>query len=149
MKFLAGLVLAFSLLTAPLAVAQDRSLHVSLIRLLASPESFDGRVVTAQGFLRVGHEPRHGVSVVLYLHEEDAKNLLASNSVLVLPSEQMLRDEEKIDRMYVILKGTVHVARAVNDPYGPIVIKDIQSCIPWSNPERPIGRQGNDKHKSK
>jgi len=51
-----------------------------------------------------------------------------------VPNDQMIKDREKIDRMYVILTGIVHGVRAVNGTYFP-VIKDIRQCRPWSDPK--------------
>src|SRR5271163_1203735 len=97
------------------SLGQDHPTSVSLIELIASPERFDSKLVTVQGFLRIGHEQKHAAQAILYLHEEDAKNMLGSNSILVLPSEQMLQDKEKIDREYVMLTGFFHVVRAAGD----------------------------------
>ena len=149
MKSLICLFLLWSLIAGP-ALGQDCPIPVSLIELIASPEKFDSKLVTVQGFLRIGHEKKHAAEAILYLHEEDAKNLLGSNSVLVLPSEQMLQDIEKIDREYVMLTGFFHVVRAVGDDlHTPGLIKDVRNCATWSDPKRPIGEQRNNQNKSK
>ena len=137
------LIVLCSIATFPLALAQDFVAPVSLIELLARPDKFDGKLVRVQGFLRIGHEPRHGVEVILYLHEEDARNLLGSNAILVIPSKEMLTDEEKIDRMYVMLTGSFHAVHANKELHAG-VIKEIRSCMVWSNPTRPIGEHSND-----
>jgi hypothetical protein len=90
--------------------------------------------------------PHDMTAHVLYLHKEDGDNLLDS-SVLIVQSEQMIRDQEKIDRMYVTLTGTFRAVRTANDSYAP-QISDIQVCTPWSDPNHPIGLKGdNKKHK--
>ncbi len=78
------------------------------------------------GFLSIERHPKHAASAILYLHEEDANNLLP-NGIVVVPSEQMTREREKIDKMYVILTGTVRVVPA-EGPEGAhvVVIKDNQ-----------------------
>jgi hypothetical protein len=126
-------------LFAGAGLAQNRPvpLGLSLIQLMANPEKFDGKLVTVQGFLRIGQEPKHGIEAVLYLHEEDAKNLLG-NLVLVTSSDQMWRDREKIDRMYVVLTGSFRAVPGANGAYLP-VLKDIQICSGWSDPNHPIG----------
>jgi len=140
MKRLFGLVLGYSLVTA-FPFAQDRSTPVSLIELIAHVEKFDNQLVTVQGFLRITHERKHGVRANLYLHEEDAKNLL-NNDVLVMASQEMLRDEEKIDRKYMILTGSFRAVHgAGNVSYEGGLIKNVRSCTPWSDPNRPIGNQ--------
>lgn len=54
-------------LFAGAGLAQDRPvpLGLSLIQLMANPEKFDGKLVTVQGFLRIGQEPKHGIEAVL------------------------------------------------------------------------------------
>ena len=138
MKHFAVLIIGLSLLSSA-ALGQERPKPVSLIQLMANPEKFDGMLLMVQGFLRIEHEKKHGVHVNLYLHEEDAKNLLW-NETLVVPSDQMLKDEEKIDRKYVFLTGVFHTVHAAgNDSLSSAgVFKDIRSCIPWSDPKRPI-----------
>jgi hypothetical protein len=138
MKYAATLVLVLIFFAQASSNAQDRAAVISVVGLLGNPEKFDAKLVMVQGFLQIEDQPRHRLQTSLYLHEEDAKNLLGSNAILVIPSEQMLRDKEKIDRMYVILTGTVHVVRATNDAE-TVVLKEIRNCRVWSNPNRPIG----------
>jgi hypothetical protein len=69
-----------------------------LIQLVASPEKFNGKLVLVRGFLLIAGRPHDVVGYILYLHKEDAENNLG-NSVVIVPSEQMKRDQEKIDRM--------------------------------------------------
>ncbi len=130
------------------ATSQTRPTITSLVQLLASPKTFDGKVVMVQGFLRFYRQPKHGLNVFLYLYEEDAKNLLTSNAVLVIPSKQMLRDEEKLDRTYVHMTARFAGVRAVGEE-APVagVLKDVQDCTVWSDPHRPIGEPGNSRPK--
>jgi len=118
--------------------AQQQGVPTSLIQLIANPERFDGKLVVVHGFLRIGHEKHHGTETVLYLHQEDATHLLGSNAVWVIASEQMIRDHEKIDGMYVMLTGVVRAVSGAGGSSG-MVIKDVQSCRAWSDPRRPIG----------
>ena len=130
------------------ATSQTRPTTISLVQLLASPQKFDGNTVMVQGFLRFYQQPKHGLNVFLYLHEEDAKNLLVSNGVLVIPSKQMLRDEEKLDRTYVHMTARFAGVRAVGEESPSAgVLKDVQDCTVWSDPHRPIGEPGNSRLK--
>src|SRR6266699_3883060 len=110
MKYLLTVSLAWWLFGCT-GTAQDSPKRVTLIQLMGAPGKFDGQRVTVWGFLRIHRQPKHGVSVVLYLHREDSENLLG-NSILVIPSKQMLKDEEKLDHMYVILRGTFRAVPA-------------------------------------
>jgi hypothetical protein len=132
-----ALFLASLLLSGPLRPTKDEPINMSLIQLLANPERFDRKSVRVWGYLLMEHQPGHSPDATLFFHKEDADNLLG-NGVPVGLSERMLRDAEKIDRMYVILAGTVRVTHAENG--GSMVgIADIQYCSPWSDPSRPIG----------
>jgi hypothetical protein len=143
MKYGPSLLFASLLLTIPM-LGQDRPKPVSAIQLIANPDKFGGRLITVWGFLRIQHEEKHGVRIFLYLHQEDAKNMLLSNVISVNPTDQMLKDEEKIDRMYVMLTGVFVAVRAAgNDSLqNGGVIRDARSCVVWSDPEHPIGLKG-------
>jgi hypothetical protein len=133
------LVTSLVLLITALVSAQERPTPVSFVELIANVDKFDNRLVTVQGFLRITHENKHGVRANLYLHREDANNFL-NNDVLVIASEQMLKDEERINRKYVMLTGLFRVVKNPGGSGGG-VIKDVRTCIPWSDPDRPISEQ--------
>ena len=67
---------------------------MSLIQLIGNPEKFDQKVVEVTDFLVIEHQPRHAAQATLWLHEEDARNLLP-NGISVIPSESMLREGGK------------------------------------------------------
>ena len=143
-RWLVAACLACVLFGSVTAISQTRPTTISLIQLLASPQKFDGKAVMVQGFLRFYRQPKHGLNVSLYVHEEDAKNLLVSNAVLVIPSKQMLRDEEKLDRTYVRMTARFAGVHAVGEESpGAGVLRDVQDCTVWSDPHRPIGEPGN------
>lgn len=147
LKRLASLMLACLVVTS--LIAQERPKPISLIQLIATPEKFDGRQVTVNGFLLLGENPDFvGQQPLIYIHQEDARNLILANSVRVMPSDQMRRDREKIDHVYVTLTGTFHAARQGTDSYEGGTLAQIQACSLWSNPSRPIG-ESSDKVKGK
>jgi hypothetical protein len=135
--FIVGLAFLW---TAPTFLAQNQPIPVSLVQLIATAEKFDGKMVTVRGYLEsVG--ARHDISAhLLYLSREDAENRL-DNAVAVVASEQMRRDEEKINHMYVTLTGMSRTVRTSNGSSAS-TIKDVQSCTVWSDPKRPIGEPG-------
>lgn len=94
-------------------------------------------MVTVRGYLEsVG--ARHDITAhFLSLSTEDAENRL-DNAVVVVASEQMRRDEEKINRVYVTLAGMSRTVRALNGS-SATTIKDSQSCTVCSDPKRPKG----------
>jgi hypothetical protein len=122
---------------APAASTQDPTIGVSLIELISNPEKFDKKTVEVTAFLVIEHQQRHAPQATLWLHQEDARNLLP-NGIGVIPSESMLRDEEKINDMYVRLRGKFLATPTVGGGFA-LEIKDVQNCVPWSKPDRPIG----------
>lgn len=136
---LSSLLVAGFLVLGQAVWAQEKSAS-GLIALLANRERFDGKQVTLIGYLVLDHQKKHAATAFLFLHEEDAKNLLP-NAVEVVPSEQMLRDEEKINGMYVMMTGIVRLVPTPKGSYG-IVIKDVRGCQVWSDPRRPLMSSG-------
>jgi hypothetical protein len=123
------------LLVKPTAFAQDRAIPVSLIQLIATPEKFNGKLVTVQGILGLGEFS------LLWVHEEDAKNLLTANSVRVSPTPDMNQNKDKLDHMYVTLSGIFRAAHGGIESYEGGAIIQIRSCVIWSDPRQPIGEK--------
>jgi hypothetical protein len=137
MRYLVAITVACSLLAGDIGAAQDspRTAPVGIVELLASPQKYEGKQVTVRGFLLMlgGH---HDIGVTLLCpSKEDGENELGDD-VLVVANQQMLRDREKLDRMYVSLTGSVAVIRGADGSYAP-EIKDIKDCSVWSDPSRP------------
>jgi hypothetical protein len=131
------LLAAYLSIASPTALSQGQPKPVSLIQLIANPGNFEGQLVIARGyFVEVGGRGDIAGDF-LYLNKEDEENLLG-DAVAVVASDQMRRDMEKLDHMYVLLTGTFHVAATANGSYAA-VLKDVRSCTPWSDPSRPIG----------
>jgi len=140
MKFFVGFLIAYIYTFGGIGSAEEKSnapIAVNMVELIANPEKFASKVVVVRGFLIIRQEPHHGAESFLYLHEEDAKNLLY-NGVLIIASEKIVKDQEKLDMQYVLLTGTVSVAAGANGSHS-VQIRDIQNCVLWSNPVRPIG----------
>lgn len=115
---------------------QEGARHTNLIELMANPRKFDGALVTVHGYLVMG-ESAHDISAsFLYLYKEDADNLL-DNSILVVPSKEMLSNKNNISRTYVTLTGRFHTVPAGQGL--TTTIKEIVSCTVWSDPKHPIG----------
>lgn len=141
MRVAIALILASVLTFGSAEVGQDRPRPVSLIQLIATPEKFDGKKVSIIGFLTLGEHPEFfGQQPMLFLHEEDAKNILRANALWVVPNDQMRQDREKINQEYVIVTGRFRAASGV-DPgaYQGGTITDVQSCEFWSDPRHPLG----------
>jgi hypothetical protein len=149
-KYFLGFPLACLLLAVPIGLAQQqRAGLISLIQLIASPEKFDGKLVTVQGLLRIGEHPEFfGQQPMLYLHDEDAKNLLFANAVWLTPTDEMRRDREKLDRMYVEVTGLFGASHSGDNYFTPGTISQIRACIVRSDPNHPVGlKQDNTRYK--
>jgi hypothetical protein len=107
---------------------------LSLVELTTRPKKYDRKLVTVQGFVHIESEKPHGF-VVAYLREDNAKDVLTSDSILIVPSKQMLRDRDQINGKYVVLTGSFRTTPSANGGYIP-ELKDIQSCTVRSKPER-------------
>lgn len=143
MKRLTSFAIVLTLLSA-ITYGQSRPRPASVVALIASPEKFDGKLINVQGFLQYYQEKPHSPNrVFLFLHQEDAKNGLMSNVVVVVPSPEMIRQKERLDREYVTITGMFQAEHAaVGEPTQGGTIKDIQRCEVWSNPSRPTGERG-------
>jgi len=89
-----------SLRSRPVAGVFER---VSLVQLLANPETYDGRKVQAAGlFVYRGQEP------ALFLSGDDAANGISQNSIRVAlqPPAFKLDDLAPLDRKFIGVKGT-------------------------------------------
>src|SRR5262249_34050359 len=79
---------------------KDDFVAVSLVQLIATPEAFDGKLVSVIGFLRLDSEDSR-----LYLAESDYLHNIPYNGVWVEMTITS-RTFEKIDSTYVHVVGT-------------------------------------------
>jgi len=82
---------------------EEKPFPVSLIRLIASPEKFDGQRVRVIGVLGYGGGPDQ--AVCLYLSETDARNGVMTNCISV--DKSFDKDDQRLGK-YVILNATFH-----------------------------------------
>jgi len=112
---------------------QRQAVSVSLIQLIATPERFDGKLVSVIGFLPFGGVDGDS----LYLHKEDYDNGV-HNAVEIDRTKEMVRDREKLYDNYVVIVG---VFRREERP--PIYVStgrvtNIQRCGFVSQPDHPL-----------
>jgi hypothetical protein len=100
MKSVKALFLSCCLAASVLA-ADTRPPTVSMVQILANPESFNKRRVAVGGFLSLEYE-----GSALYLHADDFEHKLRKNALWIfIPKSQANR--ECFDRKYVVVIGTV------------------------------------------
>ena len=73
---------------------------VSIIRLIAAPERFAGKLVCVIGFLNIAFE-----GDAIYLHEEDFRRSLYMNSLFVHADDDMMTELKKLSGHYVLIEG--------------------------------------------
>jgi hypothetical protein len=113
----------------------DAPIRVSIIQLIATPEKFDGKLVSIIGFIHIGREQD-----LLYLGEEDFNYGVAENALWFHLSEEMGKDWQKLNRNYV---GIVGIFSARHEgPYGCPNggIAQIKKYAIWSLQNNPIGK---------
>ena len=77
--------------------------NTSLIRLIATPEKYDGKTIQVIGYLHLEFEGN-----AIYLHKEDYENSLTENSFWVSFSKKITKQKNIMDYndRYVIIIGT-------------------------------------------
>lgn len=79
---------------------------VSLVRLIATPERYNGKAVLVVGFLRLEFEGN-----ALYVHEEDYKRGITKNAVWVVRNAKVNDRADALNMHYVMLGGTLDASR--------------------------------------
>lgn len=123
--------IGLSVLVSQICYSEARPQGVTLIQLIEKPQEFSGRLLRVTGFLRIEAQPRHSPLFILYLSKEDAASHATNKGILVVPSRQMLQDQQQIDSKYVSLTGTFQAPPGPGGSYGRI-IKNIKDFV-WSD----------------
>jgi hypothetical protein len=114
----------FYCLTAQSSAPEGKPLPVSLIRVIANPEKFDGHRLRVIGVLDYGGGLDR--SVCLYLSETDARNAVMPNCIYL---DQSVDQGDKHLGKYVILNATLHYGsgHGVED----LSFNQISDMKPW------------------
>lgn len=88
--------------TVPAAPAPAGPVDVSLIQLIATPDSYDGKTVRLQGFVRIEFE-----GTAVYLHREDAAQMLTRNGLWLDldPAARPDSKEAQANNHYATIEG--------------------------------------------
>lgn len=82
------------------AVRHD-AIDVSMIRLIASPQEYAGKVIRVHGYLNVEFEGN-----AVYLHKEDFTHALTSNALWIDAKPGIMNGLQQLSGQYVLLEGT-------------------------------------------
>lgn len=106
----------------------NRPVSVSLIRLIANPDAFDGKLVRVFGYVRVEHE---GTSI--YLHREDYVKGLSKNGLWLAASDVAAPGsrEAAVQNRYALIEGRFSAKMTGHMGLWSGSIKDITRMEPW------------------
>jgi hypothetical protein len=124
MKLIAFVCLMSVLLVAPLQAQEPTD--VTLIRLIASPEKFDGKLIRVIGFLRLEFE-----GDVLYLHREDYENAILGDGIWVDVTPVITKQSAVLNMNYVLLEGVFSASERGHMGMWSGTIKQIRRAQLW------------------
>jgi hypothetical protein len=119
--FLLSLICWFA---QPLVAAEP--LNVSLVRLIANPKDYDGKVVRVIGFMRLEFEGDG-----IYLHQDDYKHSIYKNGLWIDTSEDMHKRKAELDQKYVLVEGTFNAKMTGHMGLWSGSIQKITRCQVW------------------
>jgi hypothetical protein len=129
-RMLARAILAVGLLILPgcsRTGLEEASAPVSIVKLLATPSTFQGKRVTVIGCVRMELE-----GTVLYLHREDYENLIPSNAVWLSFGESWpTAAQRSLEGRYVIVEGRFDATHHGHFKIYPGALTDISRLEPW------------------
>jgi hypothetical protein len=126
-------------------VPQPIATSTSIINLVATPEKYDGKMVSVAGFLALERDdPR------LYLSQEDYRHNIVQNGIFIQANKEVTSDIESKDLHYVQIAG-VFKLKGLPMHYpggaGEAGITDIRQCLPLPELTNPRPRKLKDSQK--
>lgn len=86
--------------TTPLYYPRKDDLNISLVKLIAYPERYDGQSVRVIGYLNLEYEGN-----ALYLHREDYDASISKNGFWLNITRDSVKKAMKYNKKYVIIQG--------------------------------------------
>ena len=102
---LVGLLLALGIAAPVSAGTGSHAVNASMVALIASPNRFDGKLIRTYGVLCLTKQDEGDA---LYLHEEDLRFAIDSNSLSLHMNEEEKRRFRAANLRHVLLEGTFH-----------------------------------------
>ena len=131
MKVFNGIILLLGLLLSAPAGNKEPQ-EISLIRLIANPEKFDGQLIKTIGFLRI--EPE---GTTLSVSFEDYQHGIAKNSVWIDLSADMNKNSELLDMNYVLVVGIYRAQQQGHMACCSGTVTEISRAMQWSQLKNP------------
>ena len=73
----------------------------SIIRLIANPKEYDGKIVRLIGYVNLEFEGN-----AIYLHKEDCKRGIDANGLWLNVDEQVRKNRKRYHHKYILIEGT-------------------------------------------
>jgi hypothetical protein len=108
------------------AVEQSQIESVSLIRLIASPDQYEGKLVRVIGFVRLEFEGN-----AIYLHREDFEKQLTENGLWLNAGKCLGRGGKDLTEGYAIVEGRFTGKRHGHMGLWSGELDDVQRCEQW------------------
>ncbi len=93
-------IIIINLLFAFLASAADWIPEVSMIKLIANPKLYQGKIIETSGYYYGRNEMRQ-----LFFSMEDARHATFANSIQIDDFDKSIRGKIQFDKGFVILRG--------------------------------------------
>jgi hypothetical protein len=120
------LVLALASILIPKVTAEE-PLDVSILQLIATPKTFDGKTVRVVGFLHLEFEGNE-----LYLHKVDYDNSIYFNGIWVDLNRDEMKAKMSLDLKYVLVTGIFDATKRGHNGLSSGTISKIQNIEIWS-----------------
>ena len=124
MKLIALACVMTALLVAPIQAQEPTD--VTLVRLIADPEKFDGKLIRVIGFLRLEFEGN-----VLYLHREDYENGILGDGIWVDVTSVITKQSAALNMNYVLLEGVFSAGERGHMGMWSGTIKQVRRAQLW------------------
>lgn len=98
------IALSFALFGATVKAQEIK--NVSLVRLIANPQQFNGASVRVIGFVRIKFEGN-----AIYLHQDDEKYSITKNGLWLSIPDEIRKNPQKFDDKYVLVEGIFNAAK--------------------------------------
>jgi len=101
---------------------------VSLIRLIANPDAFDGKLVRVIGYVRIEHEGH-----AIYLHREDYVKALSKNGLWLAANDSAPEGsrEAAVQNRYALIEGRFSAKETEHRGLWSGSIREITRMEPW------------------
>ena len=117
------MVLLFSATLRP----DERPEFVSMVRLIANPERYNGKLITFVGYFVVETD-----GTAVFMSSEDYEHQITANALWIETTDQIRHKEETLNMNYVLFVGVYHASNLKSIPFPSGEITQIARSDLWS-----------------